>query len=77
MAKKIILIFGLIVITILLGILFLLLGMNIGGNFFSDFEFLGRRGYEATGTLGFIIGISIGIILSILTLYLLHKRNKA
>lgn len=40
--------------------------MNIGGNYFPDFEFMSGRGYEATGYLGAIIGAVIGMLLGIL-----------
>ena len=66
MVKKLLIMLGLAFGIFALGIAFLLLGMTIGGNYFVDFEFLGGRGYEATGTLGFMIGIVLGVILSVI-----------
>jgi outer membrane lipoprotein SlyB len=34
--------------------------MNIGGNYFVDFEFGGVRGYEAVGKIGAILGAVLG-----------------
>ena len=47
------------------GVVGLLLGAYIGGNFAQDFTFLGVRGYEATGQLGFILGCVMGIAVGI------------
>lgn len=76
MLKKIIAIIVLLLITFFIGIFGLLIGMNIGGNFFTSFEFMGGVGYEATGTLGFYLGIGIGSILSIFIFRYLWKSNK-
>jgi hypothetical protein len=43
-------------------VLFALLGILIGGNFFESFEAFGLRGYEATGQLGVIIGAIFGSV---------------
>lgn len=51
---------------VLLAITGLFIGMNIGGNYFANFVFMGGRGYEATGYLGAIIGAIVGIYLGIL-----------
>ena len=51
----------------------LLLGAYIGGNFAQDFTLFGVRGYEAASQLGFILGGTIGIAISIL---FLRKRSK-
>lgn len=51
---------------IILALVGLFIGMNIGGNYFTSFEFLSARGYEATGYLGAIIGGIIGVILGVL-----------
>lgn len=51
---------------VLLAITGLFIGMNIGGNYFASFEFMGGRGYEATGYLGAIIGAVIGVLIGIL-----------
>jgi hypothetical protein len=55
------------------GFLGLLIGAYIGGNFAETFTFNGVRGYEATGQLGFLAGIVVGLALSI---FLLSKRSK-
>lgn len=34
-------------------------GIQIGGNYFTSFEFLGSRGYEATGLIGSWVGIAL------------------
>lgn len=41
----------------------MLIGMDVGGNYFTDFEFGGVRGYEATGKLGSILGGIFGALL--------------
>lgn len=41
----------------------MLVGFNIGGNYFIEFEFLGGRGYEAVGYLCAILGAVIGMLL--------------
>lgn len=54
------------VILSLIGlVLGLFIGVNIGGNYFTSFEFMNGRGYEAVGYLGAIIGAAIGMILGI------------
>lgn len=35
----------------------LITGIQIGGNYFTSFEFLGTRGYEATGLIGSWVGL--------------------
>lgn len=62
MKKK--LLFGLIG-GFLLSIIGLFIGVNLGGNYFTSFEFLGGRGYEATGYLGAIVGAVIGVLLGV------------
>ncbi len=42
------------------GVIGLIIGAFIGGNFAEDFEFAGLRGYEATGIIGFPIGVVFG-----------------
>ena len=44
----------------------LFIGMNIGGNYFAEFEFMGGRGYEAVGYLGAITGAAICMLLGVL-----------
>lgn len=41
------------------GLLGLAIGVGYGGNFATDFQFAGERGYEATGFLGWIIGFVV------------------
>lgn len=73
MKRKIL--FGFIV-GIVLSIIGLLVGMNIGGNYYTEFEFLGQRGYEATGYLGAIIGAVIGFLTGIFIEVKLLVRKK-
>ncbi len=49
---------------LILGMVGMLIGALIGGNFATSFQFNGVRGYEATGQVGFIIGISLGVFVS-------------
>jgi len=51
--------------TIVCGILGLMAGTLIGGNYAQDFTFLDVRGYEAAGLLGLIIGATTGGVLSL------------
>jgi len=57
------------------GFLGLFMGAYIGGNFAETFIFNGVRGYEATGQLGFLAGIVIGLALSIFLLFKPSKRR--
>ena len=49
---------------LVMGILGWLVGALIGGNFTERFTFNGVQGYEATGQVGFLLGVVIGVILS-------------
>ncbi|MFA5761833.1 MAG: hypothetical protein WC877_08765 [Dehalococcoidales bacterium] len=61
MRRKILLgIIGGAVFLIIGLVLGLIAGMNIGGNYFVDFEFGGVRGYEAVGKIGAILGTVLG-----------------
>ena len=73
--KKIGIIIGCLLGTLILGIIFSLLGMNLFGNYFVDATFLGSRGYEAGGNIGFILGIGIGITLSIVVYHRFVKQK--
>lgn len=42
------------------------IGMDLGGNAYSDFVFNGGRGYEAVGQIGAIIGGLIGAVCGLL-----------
>jgi len=53
-----------IVIGFISGIIGLIIGALIGGNYAEQFVFNGVRGYEATGQIGFILGILIGSLSS-------------
>jgi hypothetical protein len=46
------------------GMLGMLIGVYLGGNLATNFQFFGVRGYEATGQIGFIIGAVLGAIVS-------------
>lgn len=37
---------------VILSLIGLFIGMNIGGNYFTNFEFMDQRGYELGGYLG-------------------------
>lgn len=52
-------------------------GLNIGGNYYTEFEFCGGRGYEAVGYLGAIMGATIGMLLgALLGVILSDKDNR-
>ncbi len=57
------------VVGALLGLWF---GMFIGGNFFTDVEFLNMVGYELFGTIGLIAGVVLFFILAII--YVLNQK---
>ena len=59
--------------SLLLGLVGMVVGAYIGGNFAESFVFNGVRGYEATGQLGFWMGIIAGVALGVLVL---NKRSK-
>ena len=59
--------------SLLLGLVGMIVGAYIGGNFAEDFVFNGVRGYEATCQLGFWMGIIAGVALGVLVL---NKRSK-
>lgn len=42
------------------------IGMYIGGNYLTEFEFAGGRGNEAVGNIGAIAGAAIGALFGIL-----------
>jgi hypothetical protein len=50
--------------ALILGMLGMLVGAYIGGNFATNFQLIGVRGYEATGQVGFILGAALGIVIS-------------
>ena len=64
---------AIIVGSLLLGLVGMIVGAYIGGNFAESFVFNGVRGYEATSQLGFWMGIIAGVALGVLVL---NKRSK-
>ena len=59
---------SIIVIVVVFAVIGLIVGATIGGNYFVDFQFAGQRGYEATGSIGFGIGMIFGFVLSAILL---------
>lgn len=55
------LIFG-ILLFLVGAVVGLITGMNIGGNYFSTFQFGTWTGYEATGMIGLMIGGLVGAL---------------
>lgn len=72
MTKEVFLFLKLFSFIIIFSILMLLVGMFIGGNFFTDFELFARRGYEALGKLGLILGFIISSVISIVYYLKVH-----
>ena len=64
MLKTMLRFFVVIVIGFISGVIGLIIGALIGGNYAEQFVFNGVRGYEATGQIGFILGVLIGSISS-------------
>lgn len=65
----------------ILGVIFgffegLIYGAYLGsGNFFKDFVFNGRQGYEAVGQIGAILGAILGAIAGVLLALKIKKRR--
>ncbi|KFZ26164.1 MAG: hypothetical protein KQ78_01660 [Candidatus Izimaplasma bacterium HR2] len=76
MFKKVALILGLILFTLTFSFFMTLIGMFVGGNFFTELELFGAIGYEAGGNLGLLLGLVIGITLSLYFYLKLHIKNK-
>jgi hypothetical protein len=74
MLKKVLRIIAVIGITLVSGIIGLVIGSHIGGNYAQDFIFDGVRGYEATGQLGFILCAVAGLFLSVW--FIVRRKNK-
>jgi amino acid transporter len=53
-----------------------MIGMNIGGNYFTSFTFLGLRGYEATGQIGMVVGGVLFAIIGYLVIKIISKQRK-
>jgi hypothetical protein len=64
MLKTVLRIFAVIVIALVCGAIGMIVGALIGGNYAEQFVFNGVQGYEATGQIGFILGVSMGLISS-------------
>ncbi len=62
MPKRVITIFAVIVIGLVFGVIGLVIGAQLGGNYATQFVFNNVQGYEATGQIGFILGALIGLI---------------
>lgn len=60
---------------IVCGILGLIVGAYIGGNYAQDFTLIGRRGYEAVGLLGLISGSIAGGVLGLVLTFSVANRN--
>ena len=67
---------GTLLIALTAGVVGLLVGTAIGGNWAEDFRFAGNRGYEATGVLGAIIGLAVGIVGGAIALAWLPRHNR-
>jgi uncharacterized transporter YbjL len=76
MFKRNALILGLITFTLGFSVFTFLIGVCLGGNFFTGFELFGRRGYEAVGNLGLIVGLVLGISFSILIYWKIRIYKK-
>jgi hypothetical protein len=72
--KVLILIVAVIAGGLALGAVGLIGGALYGGNYATDFQFGDRRGYEATGRLGAIIGLVVGAALAALLASRLFRR---
>jgi len=73
MLKSAIKVIAVIAGGLLLGLVGMIVGAYIGGNFAEGFVFNGVRGYKATSQLGFWVGIVASVALGVLVL---NKRSK-
>jgi len=60
---------------VVLAVVGLVVGAAFGGNYATEFEFNGMRGYEATGQLGAILGFVAGALLGALLVCFRTKRR--
>ncbi|RMF63628.1 MAG: hypothetical protein D6743_10455 [Calditrichaeota bacterium] len=67
---------GSILVGLACGVIGLLIGATIGGNMAGDFRFAGNRGYEATGVLGALSGLLVGVVGGAIALTCLPRKNK-
>ena len=51
-------------VGIICGIVGMLIGAYLGGNYATNFQLNGVRGYEATGQVGFVVGAALGIFIT-------------
>lgn len=73
---KVVLVVFLILVLAFVGLVFgTVTGMNIGGNYFTDFVFMGARGYEATGIIGSFVGGALGSVIGIILARLILKKK--
>jgi len=72
MLKTVLRVFAILVVGFVSGVIGLIIGALIGGNYAEQFVFNGVRGYEATGQVGLVLGALIGLIAS---WWVLFKRN--
>jgi hypothetical protein len=64
MLKTILRVFAVVLIGFVCGVIGMIVGALIGGNYAEQFVFNGVQGYEATGQIGFILAALIGLISS-------------
>jgi len=72
MTKALLRFLAVIVIGLIAGVIGWIVGALIGGNYAEQFVFNNVQGYEATGLIGFILGILLG---SITCWWFLFKKN--
>jgi len=61
--------------ALLLGVIGFFIGAHIGGNYAQDFIFLGSKGYEAVGLIGFWVGVILTLITGVLLWLKKMKKN--
>jgi hypothetical protein len=57
--------FFVLVVVIICGLVGMVIGAYLGGNYATSFQFNSVRGYEATGQVGFIVGAALGIFITL------------
>jgi len=60
--------------ALLFAVIGVIAGVYYGGNYASNCEFNGARGYEATGQLGALIGMVFGGLFIVLLFHLIEKQ---
>ncbi len=73
MSKKLIMleVVAAFVMAVLVVVCLSLVAIGVGGNFMTDFTFLGERGYEAAGVFGIVFGLPLG---GMLRVYVMKRR---